>query len=195
MSEVTAAKRQPQSIYEEIGLWMAILADLTIFTLMFGTVFYYRSFQPELYAASQEQLNQPIALANTLFLLTSSWFVVLGVKAARQWRWQVAKRFILFGMLFGLGFVGMKFIEYDQKFAAGVTIGTNEFFMFYFITTMLHLVHVLIGLGALAIIRMGFPADGKEAPARLMALEAGGVFWHMVDLLWVVLMAVVYLAR
>lgn len=193
--ESSASTNEPTNIYQEVGLWMAILADLTIFSIMFGTVFYYRSFNPELYATSQTQLNQPIALINTLLLLTSSYFVFVGVQAARMWRWVAARRFILFAILCGLGFVGMKVIEYNQKFSVGITVNTNEFFMFYFMTTILHLVHVLIGLAALFLIRAGFPADGTQSRGRVFALEAGGVFWHMVDLLWVILMAVVYLSR
>ena len=195
MNHETSADHQPKGIYDEIGLWMAILADLTIFTLMFGTVLYYRSFNPELYDRSQELLNQPIALVNTLFLLTSSFFVVLAVRSAKQWEWVRARWQVLGGMVFGIGFVCMKVIEYRQKFAAGITFHTNEFFMFYFMTTMLHLVHVILGLLVLAAIRVGMPARGEVNQGRLFALEAGGVFWHMVDLLWVVLMAVVYLAR
>ena len=193
--EASVNPNAPTNIYGEVGLWMAILADLTIFAIMFGTVFYYRSFNPELYATSQAQLNQPIALINTLLLLTSSYFVFVGVQAARMWRWAAAKRFVGFAILCGLGFVGMKVIEYNQKFSAGITVSTNEFFMFYFMTTILHLVHVLTGLAALFLIRAGFPKDGEKAKGRVFALEAGGVFWHMVDLLWVVLMAVVYLSR
>ncbi len=190
-----APAKGPQNVYDEIGLWMAILADLTIFTLMFGTVFYYRSFDTELYNQSQQLLNQPIALINTLFLMTSSFFVVLAVRQAKKLEWPRARKLVLVAVAFGLGFVAMKYIEYGQKFDAGITLRTNEFFMFYFMTTFLHLVHVVIGLAALLVIRKGFPDSGVAAPGRLMALEAAGVFWHMVDLLWVVLMAVVYLAR
>jgi nitric oxide reductase NorE protein len=186
---------RPESVYGEIGLWMAILADLVIFTLMFATVLYYRGFNPELYTQSQVRLDQFIALINTLLLLTSSIFVVFAVHAARVWNWRVAGWMVYGAIACGLGFVGMKFIEYGDKFDAGITMQTNEFFMFYFMTTFLHLVHVVIGLGVLFIIRLGFPPDGEQAHGRVFALEAGGVFWHMVDLLWVILMAVVYLAR
>ncbi len=196
MNEATPTNsNQPESVYGEIGLWIAILADLTIFTLMFATVLYYRGFNPELYVQSQARLDQFIALINTLLLLTSSFFVVLSIHKARSWDWPMSGRFLLAGMACGVGFIGMKFIEYGDKFEAGINLRTNEFFMFYFMTTILHLVHVLIGLGVLTIIRLGFPARGVVAKGRLFALEAGGVFWHMVDLLWVILMAVVYLAR
>jgi nitric oxide reductase NorE protein len=190
-----SAHHEPKGIYDEIGLWMAILADLIIFTLMFGTVLYYRSFNPELYNTSQQALNQPIALVNTLFLLSSSFFVVLAVRSAKQWEWVRARWHVLGGIVFGLGFVGMKVIEYRQKIDAGITPQTNEFFMFYYMTTILHLVHVILGILLLVIIRAGMPKQKEVSHGRLFALEAGGVFWHMVDLLWVVLMAVVYLAR
>lgn len=195
MSHAPSTEQSWKGIFDEVGLWMAILADLVIFTLMFATVLYYRSFNPELYNQSQQLLNQPIALVNTLFLLSSSFFVVLAVRSGKAWEWPTARKQLAVGMVFGLGFVAMKYIEYGQKFAVGITLRTNEFFMFYFVTTMLHLVHVVIGLIALFFIRQGLPERGTQATGRLLALEAGGVFWHMVDLLWVVLMAVVYLAR
>ena len=92
----------------------------------------------------------------------------------------------------GLGFVLLKAIEYGQKIAAGITPLTSDFFMYYFAFTGIHLLHVLIGIGALllAISAAARPA----APSQLIVVECAGLFWHLVDLLWIILFALFYLA-
>jgi nitric oxide reductase NorE protein len=176
----------------EEGVWVFIFGDLAVFGLFFLTYLTYRAADPALYAASRAELSAALGFLNTLILLTSSWFVAQAVKAVREGRQSSAPGLIMGGILLGLGFVVVKVVEYSQKFAAGITVVTDEFFMFYFMYTGIHLLHVLIGLGVLVFL---FRLSRLEtASDHVSSFESGGAFWHLVDLLWVVLVALLYLA-
>lgn len=177
----------------EEGVWFFILGDLVVFGIFFVTYLAYRAEAPDAYRVAQSQLNTGLGLLNTLLLLTSSWFVAQAVHAMRGARGSEAARWLGGGMTLGVGFVLVKIVEYSQKFAGGTTILTNDFFMFYFMYTGIHLAHVVIGLGVLVFLwRL---ARTEPAPETIQSFESGGAFWHLVDLLWVVLFALLYLAR
>lgn len=187
----TASKRLPG----EEGVWIFICGDMLVFAVFFMTYIYYRGQNPALYDASQTKLSETLGLLNTLILLTSSWFVAASVHAARLGKKELVTRFLAGGMCFGLAFVGVKFIEYGEKFSAGITVLTDEFFMFYFMFTGIHLVHVLIGLGILTMLFLKSRKSGYATDQDMQMIEGGGAFWHLVDLLWVVLFALLYLVR
>lgn len=177
----------------EPGLWVLVLGDLFVFGLFFGTIAYYRLGEPALFAASQARLDQLSGLVNTLLLLTSSWCIVQALHAARRGDRRAAPRWTGFAMVLGVGFVAIKANEYGHKVAAGLLPTTNDFFMLYFVFTGIHLVHVLVGLAVLALVRRGV-ARPLTAP-QLKLVEGAAVFWHMVDILWVILFALFYLVR
>lgn len=177
----------------EEGVWIFIFGDLIVFGLFFLTYLYYRADDVSLYRESQAQLNASLGLLNTLLLLTSSWFVAQAVKAVRLGRLETASALIAGGFSLGLGFVIVKVIEYSEKISAGINVVSNDFFMFYFMYTGIHLLHVFIGLGVLIFL---FLLSRKEAAGvHIRSFESGGAFWHLVDLLWVVLFALLYLAH
>ena len=178
----------------EEGIWLFILGDMMVFALFFLTFVYYRSTDVETYVTAQRGLNEGLGLLNTLFLLTSSWFVALAIRAVRKGRSVSASWLIAAAMFCGLMFVVVKIIEYREKFAAGITVLTNEFFMFYFMFTAIHLIHVVIGLGVLTYLRL-LSRRPVAAAGDIRAFESGAAFWHLVDLLWVVLFALLYLVR
>jgi nitric oxide reductase NorE protein len=94
----------------------------------------------------------------------------------------------------GSGFAVTKAFEYGAKISHGITLLSNEFFTFYFFLTGLHFFHFLVGMGVLAM--LWFRA-GREAPDGPLCgwIESGGIYWHMVDLLWIVLFPLLYLLR
>ena len=178
----------------EAGIWVLIGGDLLMFGVFFLTFIYYRSLDPAAYDGSQRLLDEALGLTNTLILLTSSWFVAM---AARIVRGPAPRRAVpLIGVAMGLGlaFLIVKGFEYHDKLAHGVTVLTSEFMMFYFMFTGIHAVHVVIGLGVLAYLASVARRPVVEA-AGLRAFEGGAAFWHLVDLLWVVLFALLYLLR
>lgn len=166
---------------------------MLLFSLFFGTFLYYRNEQPELFLQSQLLLNKNYGAVNTLLLLTSSWFVATAVHMYRKNNTVWAGRFLASGFLCGLGFAIIKIAEFTEKFRAGITLNTNDFFMYYFMFTGIHFLHVLIGLGVLFFIRR----TALQTPdgSGIRTLENGATFWHMVDLLWIVLFPLIYLLK
>ncbi|WP_313802406.1 cytochrome c oxidase subunit 3 [Sphingobium sp.] len=178
----------------EEGVWLFIFGDMLFFAVFFVTFNYYRAHDVALYTRSQLQLNQALGLANTLILLTSSWCVVQSLRAFRSERIATSKYLLAGAGVLGMAFIVSKAIEWSDKFRHGITVETNEFFMFYFMFTGIHLIHVIIGLGVLAYLYRTVGARSSHA-ARLVTLEGGAAFWHLVDMLWVVLFALLYLMR
>ncbi|MGK2908208.1 MAG: cytochrome c oxidase subunit 3 [Sphingobium sp.] len=181
------AKRVPG----EEGIWVLIGGELFAFSIFFLIFVYYRGQQPEIFARSHATLNGAIGLANTLVLLTSSLFVAMGVRRVRE---NLAGAGRLFGLALTCGglFIALKVVEYGEKIRHGITPLTNDFYTYYFAFTGIHLTHVLLGSAAL-LVMIGTakkPASGR----RTMIVECGAIFWHLVDLLWIMLFALFYLA-
>lgn len=190
----TSRHPEPRHIPGEAGLWVFIIGDLTVFAVFFGTYLAYRSQNTALYNASQLALNQTYGAVNTLLLLTSSLFVALGVNAVRHQAGTVAPKLFAGALACGLGFAAMKFLEYGEKFADGITPATDEFFVYYFILTGVHFFHVVLGIGVLtALIVKSRTRQGDVQ--RFVFIEGGACLWHMVDLLWIILFPLLYLVR
>lgn len=171
------------------GMWVFVLGDLVIFGVYFIIFMIKRMQEPELFLQSQQHLSQNIGVINTLVLLASSWLVARGVLAARAGHHPHALRLTAYGGLCGVLFLLIKAFEWSSKISQGLTLPRNEFFAFYFMLTGVHLLHVVMGL-----IILGVVLRELHDPAlrRVSMVETGAVFWHMVDLLWIVVFALVY---
>lgn len=176
----------------ETGIWVLILGDLMMFALFFATFTYYRSQDLAVFQAARTTLSPALGALNTVLLLTSSLFMARGVNAYRAGAAATARRQVLLAWLLGLGFVIDKIIEYRGLGAQGLGPGSNDYFLFYFMLTGIHLAHVLIGLGVLWWVRARVTLPDLTH-ANIAAVECGALFWHMVDLLWIVLFALLYL--
>lgn len=194
MDAAGPAARTRTHVPGEPGLWVLILGDLLAFSAFFGVFMYHRAQRPALYAASQTMLGAAFGLFNTLLLLTSSWFVALAVAAARSGTRPRVLRLLLAAIGCGAAFVASKALEWGSRIAQGITLNTDEFFTFYYMLTGFHLVHVLIGIAVLGYLfnRSRRPEPG---PGYAAVMEGGAAFWHLVDLLWVLLFAVLYLVK
>jgi len=181
-----------RQIIGQPSMWFFIIGDLLIFGVYFVAYMAYRGQNQELFLQSQQYMNQGIGATNTLILLTSSLFVALGTEAARKGN--RGEGFRLFGLafVFGAVFPLLKLVEWIPKISAGHTPGENLYFMFYYLMTGLHLFHVLLGL-----VIMGFVMRNLRASNQpdIRFVETGALYWHMVDLLWLVLFALFYLMR
>ncbi|MSQ68593.1 MAG: cytochrome c oxidase subunit 3 family protein [Gammaproteobacteria bacterium] len=177
----------------EAGVWVFILGDMAMFAALFITFVYYRRADVAGFVHSQHALNQQLGALNTFFMLTSSWCVALAVHAARAGLARRAQGWLLAGMACAVSFVVVKFFEYSEKIAAGITLTSNDFFMYYYMLTGLHLLHVLLGLGVLSYLWRSLCAPAGHSTLR--TLESGACFWHMVDILWIVLFALLYMLR
>jgi nitric oxide reductase NorE protein len=167
---------------------------MVVFSVFFIVLLVERSSDTALFLESQRSLDQFIGALNTFLLLTSSLFVALGVGAIRTGSLarHRAPYFIATAAVLGLGFVLVKAYEWSERFSVGQTVGTNDFFMFYFMFTGIHLLHVVVGLIVLAILSVFSRRPSLDQRAVLL-IESGGIFWHLVDLLWIILFALFYL--
>lgn len=176
------------------SIWALIAVDCLSFAIFFTVFMTERVKAPELFNQSARQLDVGIGLTNTLILITSSWLVALAVLAAQRGDLASVRRLLPAGMLVAAGFGGFKLFEYGSKIAHGITPLSSEFFGYYFALTGLHFLHYLIGMGVLIymLIRTRKLTAGGDA-SYLNLMVSGGIFWHMVDLLWVFLFPMLYL--
>ncbi|GAA0612410.1 cytochrome c oxidase subunit 3 [Sporichthya brevicatena] len=192
-SDLTTAEER-RVVPGETGLWVLILGELAAFGLFFTLVVWFRGENTELFAAGQAELHQDYAVLNAFVLLTSSLLVARGLRLARL---DDARSWRLFGgaIVCGALFTAVKALEYTGLVREGHTAGSNEFFVYYYFLTGLHLGHVLIGMAALGVaVALCRPSNGSPTAARHEAAIAGiAVFWHLVDLLWIMLFALLYL--
>jgi nitric oxide reductase NorE protein len=174
------------------SMWFFILGDLLIFGVYFVCFMAYRAQDRELFLHSQQHLNQGVGAINTVVLLSSSLFVALGTEAARAGHAALAFRLIAGAFALGLAFPLLKLVEWIPKIMDGITPGENLFFMFYYLMTGLHLVHVLLGLVILGFVLRDLQ---RSTTPNITFVETGATYWHMVDLLWLLLFALFYLLR
>ena len=177
------------------GVWFFIIADMCAFAVFFLVFIAGRIANPELYETSRRMLDLRFGLANTVILLTSGAFMAQAARDAQRGQWKKSRHMMIATLITGLPFGISKALEWKAKFDHGLSLTTNEFFTYYFVFTGIHFLHFIIGLGVL-IVLMQTATDGqKSANTRQRWIEAGGAYWHMVDLLWIVLFAMLYLLR
>ncbi len=193
-SHIEAQPRDTGHLPGEPGVWMFILGDMLMFALFFAVFLWYRGNDLELFSASQRLLSQGYGMLNTLIMLTSSWFVVTAVDAARARRQTLCRGLLALAMTCGVAFVTVKYFEWSEKIAAGYGLTSNDFFMYYYMLTGIHMLHVVIGTGVLLFLWRVTAARPPD-PATVNTLASGASFWHMVDILWIVLFALLYLVR
>jgi len=172
-------------------MWFMVLGDLIIFAAYFIIYMVQRAMAPEAYLQAQQHLSITIGIFNTLVLVTSSWFIAQSVRATADARHERAIRLIYGGGACGVLFIALKAYEWSMKITQGYTT-SNEFFMFYYMLTGTHLFHVALGLLILGIVVRELRNPRRR---RLSIVEQGATYWHMVDLLWLVIFALLYVMR
>lgn len=171
-------------------IWIVVLAELLTFFLFFvAYAASYRS-EPGVYAASQASLSPTSGGVNTVVLLTGSWMAARGTLARDQGT--SARGWWLGAALTGVLFTGIKISEYAHVFGAGITLSTNGFWFFYLFLTMMHLAHVLAGIGFAGALAL---RTGSSEPSSQETVEATATYWHLVDLIWILLFPLLYLVR
>ncbi len=194
MATTSSAVVNTRRLPGDPGVWIFVGADLLVFGLFFMSFVFERSKDVELYNLSQQALNFNYGGINTLILLTSSWFVVLAVHALKMGRARQVAPLLGLGALCGLAFCVLKVVEYTEKISGGISMLTNDFYMYYFILTGIHFVHVIAGTVILFIFwKMARTTAGDGI--NVVHLESAATYWHMVDLLWIVLFPLLYLMR
>ena len=137
------------------------------------------------------KLNITFGAINTLFLLTSGYFMAMTVVYAKQKKYKKAAFNTKLAMLGGVFFLILKTWEYYEKIQHGLSLDYNSFFNFYWLLTGFHVIHVLVGLGLLFFIY--FSLRRTNSTPDILNVEAGAAFWHMCDLIWLIIFPVLYL--
>ena len=176
----------------ESGTWVFLFGDMLVFGAFFVTFLVERAKAPDVFDVARTTLHLGVGVANTLVLLTSSLFVVLALGAMRSGARSVATRAVAAGIGCGLVFVALKVFEYVSLVGAGHGPGANHFYLYYLVLTGLHLFHVTVGLAVLAFMLTQTRRD-ELSHTRTALVEGAACFWHLVDLLWIFLFALLYL--
>tara|TARA_R110002072_G_scaffold101568_1_gene223678 strand:+ start:45438 stop:46025 length:588 start_codon:yes stop_codon:yes gene_type:complete len=175
----------------DLAIWIFILAELGVFSLFFIAYAFVRMLNPDMFAEGYEHLNRVAGLINTLALITSSYFVVRAVLAIKNNQSKQCSRWLNWALLAAMVYVCVKIWEYSETMGAGYTVHTNVFYMFYFLLTFFHFAHVLLGMVILAVIARK-SKQGAYSIDDYSSVESGASYWHMVDLLWIILFPLVY---
>jgi nitric oxide reductase NorE protein len=178
----------------DLAIWIFILAELLVFAAFFAAYAFTRAHHVELFNTYQRTLDTNAAMINTLALITSSYFVMRAVAAIREDKVRLCVRWTIAAILMGVLFIAIKSGEYAHHYANGVNLRTNTFYMFYLSLTFFHYMHVLMGmiiLGAVAI----KASNGCYSADEHTGVETGASYWHMVDIVWLILFPLVYIMR
>jgi cytochrome c oxidase subunit 3 len=189
----------------KLGMWLFLAQEVLFFSGLFLAYGFGRVFYPETFLAAHEYLDWKMGTLNTVILLTSSLTMALAVRAA-----QTDNKKALVGNLWatiGLAcaFLVVKYFEYSHKFHLGIFPGKfyegpqiegrpEVFFGIYYTLTAMHGLHVLIGIGVLIWIAIR-AARGDFSSRYHVAVENTGLYWHLVDLVWIFLFPLLYLVK
>jgi nitric oxide reductase NorE protein len=153
-----------------------------------------RSYDVELFNASQSTLTREFGAINTIVLITSSFFVVRAVAAIKNNNSKICVNWLGAALFMGLIFLVIKIIEFYGKFSEGINLSTNTFYMFYLSLTFFHFMHVILGMVILTAILFK-TRQGAYSANNHIGVETGASYWHMVDLVWIVLFPLIYIIR
>lgn len=194
---LSAADTEPPTaprLSGDLVIWLLILAELLTFGIFFMAYAFMRVGQVSLFNASQATLNLHTGGINTLLLITSSWAVARAVQSVRRDRNHTGANWLAVALMCGGSFLILKTLEYISKIQAGIDVSTNDFYLFYFMLTGFHYLHVIVGMVMLSLLWF-FTRRGQYGRDNCHALETGAAFWHLVDLLWIILFPLVYVMR
>ncbi|RAU20026.1 copper oxidase [Paramagnetospirillum kuznetsovii] len=167
-------------------MWVLILGELLVFGALFVGFAVVRLLHPEMVLAGQTSLSIPLGGANTLILVTSGYLAARAVLARSTSKVAESRWWLAGAAALGACFLVIKGVEYADKAAQGFGIETNGFWTLFYLMTGFHAAHVMMGIIVLGIV--GWKNSVEN-------LETGAAFWHMVDLIWLILFPLVYLLR
>jgi nitric oxide reductase NorE protein len=169
-----------------------LFGDMLVFGVFFATFMVERAKAPEQFDLARRTLHLGVGLTNTLVLLASSLCVVVALGALRSGLRNVARSAVRCALVCGAVFVAFKVFEYHALVTGGHAVLANHFYLYYFILTGIHLLHVFVGMGVLTFLLLQ-TRRAELSATRLSVVEGGACFWHLVDLLWIVLFPLLYL--
>ncbi|MFD3191508.1 cytochrome c oxidase subunit 3 [Sedimentitalea sp. HM32M-2] len=187
MSDTTAQNGSAlDELPGDLMMWVLIISELLVFGAGLAAFLAVRASDPDGFAQAQDALNRTGAGLNTVILVTSGFFAALAVPWREAGRRMQVRLALIAAALLGVLFLIIKGAEFAQKAALGIGWDTHAFFTFYYLLTGFHAAHVVAGVLILLLVAW------RDDPRNI---EVGASFWHMVDLVWVLLFPVIYLLQ
>ena len=179
----------------DLAMWFFILAELTVFAIFFIGFAITENMNVEMFIHGKAQLHKIAGLINTLALVTSSFFVALSLLSLQQHREKQTVVHLFLALIFALVYVVVKLWEYQTLFDQGIDIETNTFFTLYFLITAFHFMHILLGMVIITYMLISTLKGRYKVGTNddLAGFESGASYWHMVDLLWIILFPLIYI--
>ncbi len=187
-----------------LGMWVFLITEIMLFGNLFTGYTAYRLLYPGMFADASRHMDFALGSINTLVLLTSSLTMALAVRSAqvgsRRWLVLMLALTIVLGLVF-LGIKGLEYYDHYQKHEVpGISFSYSGpyaqqapiFFLFYFIMTGIHAIHLTIGVGLVTIFLIR-SLRGRFGPLNYWPVEVMGLYWHFVDIVWVFLFPLLYL--
>jgi cytochrome c oxidase subunit 3 len=191
-----------------LGMWVFLVTEVLFFGGMFMTYTLNRSTYPDVFGEASRSINLGLGAFNTVVLIGSSLTMAMSVWAAQVGKKQLVTIFLILTLILGTVFLGIKGVEYHEKFVEhhvpglnfnfepGASVATNAhaqlFFSLYFAMTGLHALHMIIGAGLLIwLIKESF--KGRFNAEYSTPVDLVGLYWHFVDIVWIFLFPLLYL--
>ncbi|MEW6195473.1 MAG: cytochrome c oxidase subunit 3 family protein [Bacteroidota bacterium] len=188
----------------KMGMWLFLFTEVLLFGGLFLIYAVYRYQHPDQFRLAGMELNTSIGTLNTIILLTSSLTVALSIAAMQKKNKFLSMLMLSLTLFFALMFMVNKYFEWSAKFAHGIYPGSDEllglpngqilFFGLYYVMTGLHGLHVIVGVVLLSVM-LYLIAKDKITPDHITKLENSGLYWHLVDLIWIFLFPLFYLIQ
>jgi cytochrome c oxidase subunit 3 len=176
----------------KLGIWTFLATEVLLFGGLFTAYIVFRLKFPQMFHEDHVHLNRVLGAVNTIVLICSSLTVALGIAAIRKGKQRLLKLYLSLTILLAAAFLGIKYVEWTEKFAHGLFPGTDVFFSLYFVMTGLHGLHVLAGMLVLGGVLV-LASRGKFSEHYSTPVEISGLYWHFVDLVWIYLFPLFYL--
>lgn len=186
----------------KLGMWLFLFTELLLFGGLFIVYMVYRALNPDAFLIASYELNIAMGTINTVVLLTSSLTIAMSISALQKGKKGLALYLMLATIAFSLIFMVIKFFEWNAKIHHGLFPGMEQyqalphgeslFFFLYFFMTGLHALHVIIGAIFIGIVVVKVGTD-EVTGDKVTLLENSGLYWHLVDIIWIYLFPLFYL--
>jgi cytochrome c oxidase subunit III len=205
MSTVAAGSHPAHKDYEgsKLGMWIFLFTEILLFGGLFLLYSAYRAKYPQDFHQAGQHLNMVIGVINTVILLTSSLTVAVSITAIQRGNRKLTLLCLTTTILFGVAFLVNKYFEWSEEISRGIypngpellklPDGEKIFYGLYYSMTGLHGLHVLAGIVLLAVV-LNFVWRQKVSSTDFNKLENAGLYWHLVDVIWIFLLPMLYLA-
>ncbi len=189
--EVLPAATPAQIDNAKFAMWLYLASEVVIFAILIAVYIVFRYNNPDVVHDIHEEVGIILVSINTFLLLASSWAMVMGLQQIQRGNQQGLIQWIGITAVLGTVFVALQYVEYNELGHLGLSLST-EFGMRFYAPTAFHGVHVIIGvLWALRVILRA--RKGYYTAQNYLGVEIFGLYWHFVDVVWILLFTVIYL--